>query len=44
MPKEYKDVFAWSYADMEGINPKFYHHEINMKDGAIPVKDNKGIE
>ena len=26
--KGYKDAFAWSYVDMEGINPKFYWHRI----------------
>jgi predicted enzyme related to lactoylglutathione lyase len=23
--KMYKDVFAWSYEDMKGLNPEFYH-------------------
>ena len=23
---KYKDVFAWSYEDMKGLNPKFYQH------------------
>ena len=36
--KEYKDVFAWSYADMEGINPKFDQHKINLKEGTKLVK------
>lgn len=39
--KEYQDVFAWSYADMEGIDPKFYQHKINLKEGAIPVKQQR---
>ena len=39
--KEYKDVFAWSYADMEGINPKFYQHKINLKEGEKPVKQQR---
>ena len=39
--KEYKDVFAWSYVDMEGINPKFYQHKINLKEGAKPVKQQR---
>ena len=39
--KEYKDVFAWSYTDMEGIDPKFYQHKINLKEGAVPVKQQR---
>ena len=29
--RDYKDMFTWSYADMEGINPRFYEHKINLK-------------
>ena len=32
--KEYRDVFAWTYTDMEGIDPKFYEHKINLKKGC----------
>lgn len=39
--KEYKDVFAWSYADMEGIDPKFYEHKIILKEGAVLVKQQR---
>ena len=39
--KEYRDVFAWTYTDMEGIDPKFYEHKINLKEGAIPVKQQR---
>ena len=28
---EYKDVFAWDYADMKGIDPNLYQHKINLK-------------
>ena len=41
--KEYRDVFAWSYTDMEGIDPKFYEHKINMKEGTVPVKQQRYI-
>jgi hypothetical protein len=34
----YKDVFAWSYEDMKGLNPEFYHHKINLAKDAISVK------
>ena len=23
---KYRDVFAWSYEDIEGLDPKFYQH------------------
>ena len=39
--KEYRDVFAWTYTDMEGIDPKFYEHKINLKEGAVPVKQQR---
>jgi hypothetical protein len=34
----YKDVFAWSYEDMKGLNLEFYHHKINLAKDAIPVQ------
>ena len=39
--REYRDVFAWTYTDMEGIDPKFYKHKINLKEGAVPVKQQR---
>jgi Asp-tRNA(Asn)/Glu-tRNA(Gln) amidotransferase B subunit len=36
--QEYKDVFAWSYEDMKGLNPEFYHHKINLTKDTIPVQ------
>jgi hypothetical protein len=36
--KTYKDVFVWSYEDMKGLNPEFYHHKINLAKDAIPVQ------
>ena len=35
--KEYKDVFAWSHEDMKGLDPKFYHHKINLAADVKPV-------
>ena len=32
--KEYCDVFAWSYKDLKGVDPKICHHTIPMKDYA----------
>jgi hypothetical protein len=28
--REYKDIFAWSYGDMKGLNLESYHHKINL--------------
>ena len=36
--QEYKDVFAWSYDEMKGIDPKFYQHHIQLQEDAKPVK------
>jgi hypothetical protein len=37
----YKDVFAWLYEDMKGLNPEFYHHKINLAKDAIPVQQRR---
>ena len=36
--KEYRDVFAWSYKDLKGVDPKVCQHTIPLKDGAKPRK------
>ena len=36
--KEYKDVFAWSYQDMSGIDPEIVQHRIPLNPDAKPVK------
>ena len=28
--KQYKDVFAWSFEDMKGLDPAFRQHQINL--------------
>ena len=38
---EYKDVFAWSYEDMKGLDPKFYQHQINLATDAKPVQQRR---
>lgn len=38
---EFKDVFAWDYCDMKGIDPSFYQHKINLKTDAVPVKQQR---
>ena len=35
--KEFKDIFAWEYSDMKGIDPSFYSDKINLKADAKPV-------
>ena len=36
--KDFKDVFAWSYEDMPGCNPKIVQHRIPLDPEARPVK------
>ena len=36
--KEYKNVFAWSYQDMPGIDPEIVQHRIPLYPDAKPVK------
>ena len=36
--REYKDVFAWSYEDMPGLNPQVAMHCLNIKPDAKSVK------
>ncbi|MCO5595247.1 hypothetical protein L7F22_049287 [Adiantum nelumboides] len=36
--REFQDVFAWEYADMKGLDPKFYQHKIHLKPDAVLVK------
>jgi hypothetical protein len=36
--KEFRDVFAWSYEEMPGIDLKIVEHEITMYPDAKPVR------
>jgi hypothetical protein len=36
--KEFCDVFAWSYEEMPGIDPKIVEHEITMYPDAKPIR------
>ena len=36
--KEYRDVFAWSYKEMPGLDPKVAVHQLAVKNGARLVK------
>ncbi|BFG18249.1 hypothetical protein CerSpe_045230 [Prunus speciosa] len=35
--KEFKDVFAWSYEEMPGLNPSLVCHTLNIVPGTKPV-------
>jgi hypothetical protein len=35
--KEFRDIFAWSYEEMPGINPKIVEHEITTYPNAKPI-------
>ena len=35
---EYKDVFAWSYKDLKGVDLAICQHTIPMKDTAKPIQ------
>ena len=36
--KQYKDVFAWSFENMKGLDPTFCQHQINLHKDAKPVQ------
>ncbi|XP_070049336.1 uncharacterized protein [Nicotiana tomentosiformis] len=36
--KEFRDVFAWSYKEMPGLDPKVAVYHLAVKNGARPVK------
>ena len=36
--KEYRDVFAWSYKEMPGLDPKVAVHHLAVKKGVRPIK------
>ena len=35
---EFREVFAWSYEDMLGIDPEIAQHHIDTHDHMVPVK------
>ena len=35
--KEFWDVFAWSYEDMQGLDPQLYQHQIHLSKDTKPV-------
>ncbi|MCO5606372.1 hypothetical protein L7F22_060560 [Adiantum nelumboides] len=34
---EYKDIFAWHYSVLKGVDPAFCEHKINLKADAVPI-------
>ena len=36
--QDYKDVFAYSTSDMQGLDPNLASHELNIKEGFCPIK------
>ena len=36
--KEYRDIFAWSYKEMPGLNRRVAVHQLAVKNGSRPVK------
>lgn len=36
--RSHADVFAWSYEDMPGIDPKIAFHKLAIQKGVRPVK------
>ena len=36
--KQYRDVFAWSYKDLKGVEPSVCKHKIPMREDAKPRK------
>ena len=39
--KQYKDVFAWSFEDMKGLDPTFYQHQIHLNKDAKLVQQRR---
>ena len=37
MLQEYKDVFAWDYSQVKGIDASLHQHRINLKEDAVPI-------
>jgi len=35
---EHKDVFSWSYREMDGLDPKVTAHRLSIKWGVSPKK------
>ncbi|KAL0403639.1 UNVERIFIED_CONTAM: Transposon Tf2-11 polyprotein [Sesamum radiatum] len=40
---EYRDVFAWTYKEMPGLDPKVAIHHLGIRYGARPVKQSQRV-
>ena len=38
---EYRDVFIWSYSDMKGMDPRYYQHQIHLKQDVRPMQQRR---
>ena len=38
---DFRDVFAWSYEDMRGLDPQLYQHQIHLSTDAKPVEQRR---
>lgn len=36
--REYMDIFAWNYEDMQGLDPNISHHHLSIKLDTKPMK------
>ena len=41
--KEFKDIFAWSYADLRGFDPGVIQHAIRIKEDFHPVRQKQWL-
>ncbi|KAL0461140.1 UNVERIFIED_CONTAM: Transposon Tf2-12 polyprotein [Sesamum latifolium] len=40
---EYRDVFAWTYKEMPGLDPKVAIHHLGIRHGARPIKQSQRV-
>ena len=38
---DYQDVFAWSYTDMNGLDPQYYQHQIHLLHDTRPIQQRR---
>ena len=41
--KEYRDVFAWSYKEMPGLNPRVAIHQLTVKMVLVQLNKQKDV-
>lgn len=41
--REFRDIFAWSYKDLRGLDPGIIKHSIPLEEGAKPVRKRKRL-